>query len=291
METVVLKQVNTVGTGVEASALACVQALSLSCEGRGLAFAVARDAREQELAEEATAALDPVAYRKSMLSDEAVSKMYRGGKELMDGEDLLGYFEEARQKRLETSDFSELVSIYDTADPSREEEFVPNTALVLAEEKKKLLPVSVREMPAYLVKKVKTSAPDWFVGGYVKTAKKEKKFPLSAFAAMIAVAISLMLIVASSVMLTRAESRINALTLEADELTGEIAELRSDVDVENDLLHLREIAVEEYGMVDEAYVKMTYLDTEREDVIESYEEESRGGIGLSALLSAIGIKD
>ncbi len=286
-----MKKVNTVGTGVEASAGARVQALSASYEGRGLAFAVARDARVQEAAEEATAALDPVAYRKSMLTDEAVTRMYRGGKEVMDGKDLLDYFGEARKMRLETSDLSESVSIYDVADPSREEEYVPNTALVLAEERKKLLPVSVRKIPSYLVKKVKTSAPDWFVGGYVKTAKKEKKVPLSAFAAMIAVAISLMLIVASSVMLTRAESRINALTLEADELSGEIAELRSDVDVDSDLLHLREIAVEEYGMVDEAYVKMTYLNTEHEDVIESYEEEGRGGIGLSALLSAIGIKD
>lgn len=291
METVTLKQVNTVSTGVGIAMTAQVQALSARYERRGLVKAVEKDALEQERAEEATVALAPVAYRMSTLSDAAVRGLYRGGKDCMNGKDLLGYFGETRQRRIANADFSEETGIYEIADPKHVEENAPNTALVLADEKKKILPTSISKMPAFIKEKLVASVPEWFQGETVKETKKGKKFPLSAFAAMIAVAVSLMLIVASSVMLTRAESRINALTLEADALSGEIAELRSDIDVGNDLLHLREIAVEEYGMVDEAYVKMTYLDTRAEETIESYEEETRGGIGLSALLSAIGIKD
>ena len=91
-------------------------------------------------------------------------------------------------------------------------------------------------------------------------------------------------------MLTRAESRINQLTVEADVLADEISELQSDVDVQNNLLELREIAMDQYGMVDEKYVEMTYLDTDLEESIEAYEEERDTSIGLSALLSALGIK-
>ena len=99
-----------------------------------------------------------------------------------------------------------------------------------------------------------------------------------------------MLIVASSVMLTRAESRISALTLEAEELNDEIAELRSDVEVNNNLLQIREIATNEYGMVESEYVEMNYLDLQQKETIEVYENDRDGGIGLSALLSAMGIK-
>ncbi|MBQ9760017.1 MAG: hypothetical protein IJW16_01580 [Clostridia bacterium] len=291
METVTLKEVHTVGTGVQVNMTARVQAISARYEKRGLVKAAEMEAEARERAEAQTAELAPVAYRKSTLSEAAVKGMYRRGKDYMDGQDLLGYFEETRQRRIAECDFSKETGIYETADPLRVEEHVPDTALVLAEEKRSLLPTSLPKMPAYIKDKLKTSVPEWFCGETVKSAKKTKKFPLSAFAAMIAVAVSLMLIVASSVMLTRAESRINALTLEADELSGEIAELRSDIDVESDLLYLREIAMEEYGMVDEEYVRMTYLNTAGEDSIEAFETEDRGGIGLSALLSAIGIGD
>ena len=291
METVTVKEVNTVSTGVQVSVAAQVQALSARYEKRGLAKAAELEAMEQERAEAATVELAPVAYRKSVLSEAAVRGMYRGGKECMDSKDLLGYFGETRQRRIAGSDFSEAEGVYEKADPQREEASVPNTALVLAEEKRGILPTELSKMPAYIKEKLVQSVPEWFCGETVKREEKGRRFPLSAFAAMIAVAVSLMLIVASSVMLTRAETRINELTLEADAISGEIAELRSDIEAETDLVQLREIAMEEYGMIDKQYVKMTYLPPKAEDSIETFEAEDRGGIGLSALLSAIGIGD
>lgn len=291
METVEVREIKPLSRGVQPVMDAQIRAISAQYEKRGLAKAAEKEAQEQIKAEEATSALAPVAYRMSALTDSAVTGLYRHGKKMMSGKDLLSYIGETRQRRIQNSDFSEEKSIYDTANPQIKEENVPQTALVLADEKKKLISVPVSSLPKLAREKLKNSVPEWFQGESVKSEKTAKKFPFSAFAAMAAIAVSLMLIVASSVMLTRAESRINELTLEADVLSGEIAELRSDVDVSNDLLHLREIATEQYGMVDEAFVKVTYLDNEKGDAIEAYEEEREEGIGLSALLSAMGIKD
>ena len=53
---------------------------------------------------------------------------------------------------------------------------------------------------------------------------------------------------------------------------------------------IRQIATEEYGMVNEEFVRTQYITMETEDSIETYEEEKNEGAGLSALLSAIGIR-
>ena len=263
--------------------------LSLQYQHRGLSKAVMRDALVQIEAEEKTAELMPDAYRLSKLSDATVTGIYRGGKETMSSSDLIRYFNETRAMRTKNSDFSEACGVYESADPKNTSDEEVETSLVLQEGQSRLSH-KLTAFPRLACKKIFSSFPEWFDRGVTQKNEEKKKFPLSAFAAIVAVAISLMLIVASSVMLTRAESRINQLTVEADVLADEISELQSDVDVQNNLLELREIAMDQYGMVDEKYVEMTYLDTDLEESIEAYEEERDTSIGLSALLSALGIK-
>lgn len=287
METVTVKKVHNVGTCLQPAMTAQICAISRQYEKRGLAKAVAISAEEQVKAEMKTCALAPVAYRLSALSDSAVSGIYRRGKETMSSGDLLRYIGETRARRIQNKDFSEDVGIYESADPKYTAESEDETALVVADERPKSVARSVASLPHTVMERL----PTWFQGGHSSTTvKSAKKFPFSALAAMVAVAISLMLIVASSVMLTRAESRISALTLEADALSNEISELRSDVEVNNNLLQIREIATNEYGMVEGEYVEMNYLDLQGSETIEVYEDEREGGIGLSALLSAMGIK-
>ena len=105
----------------------------------------------------------------------------------------------------------------------------------------------------------------------------------------LAIAVSLMLIVASSVMLMRAENNVNSLKIQLNETSAELNKLRSDLDVKNDLLEIRRIAVEEYGMVEEEYLKTHYLSSTVEDSVEVFEEEQEESVGLAAILSAIGI--
>jgi hypothetical protein len=55
-------------------------------------------------------------------------------------------------------------------------------------------------------------------------------------------------------------------------------------------VEIRRIAVEEYGMVSEEFVKMQYMEGTSEDSVESFEEETRQNVSLDAILSAIGLK-
>ena len=100
----------------------------------------------------------------------------------------------------------------------------------------------------------------------------------------------LMLIVASNVMLTHAEDKLSTLTVEIDALTAEVADIEAKMNVKTDLLLIREIAINEYGMVGEEYVRMDYVTLHQKDVIEAYDGEEGRGVGLAAILSAIGIK-
>ncbi len=136
---------------------------------------------------------------------------------------------------------------------------------------------------------LKASLLTWFDSSASDKAQVKRSFPLSAFAAAVVVAVSLMLIVASTVLLTRAQSDVFKLKQEIDAEAVEIAELRSDLEIKNDLLQIREIAVNEYGMVSEEYLRMQYLDLGAGDSIEVFEKEE-DEVGLGALLSAIGIK-
>ena len=270
----------TVSRAVELSAEPALTAISDRYASRGLAKVVRENAEEQIRREEETRANAPEAYRLSNLTDGDVDGLYRCGKESMDTADLLRYFDETRQKRTANIDF-ENTSEEDCTElvPATETE---ENSVGVVEKVRQAIPVACR--------RIRQDAAGWFHTGAVDTSDNKRSFPLSAFAALAAIAVSLMLIVASSVMLTRAEDRVNQLTRKIDVAASEVADLQADADVQNDLLVIRRIAMEEYGMVGEEYLKMDYVSLKTEDSIETYEEERQEGIGLSALLSAIGIK-
>ena len=290
METCEIKDVTApTGQGLQISAEHYISALSMRYAARGLVKSVRDGAEEQIRREEETRALVPDAYRLSTLSDAAVAGCYRRGKDTMSGADLVRYFGEMRSARIRNADFSGYTGIdecvgFNVKDKSR--------ALVAVTSKKSLpaLTQRVKALPAELGQKLKGAIPMWFDSAKPDSSKERKRFPLSAFAAAVAVAASLMLIVASSVMLTRAESSISRLQTKVSDASAEVAELRSDFEVQNDLLEIRRIAMEEYGMVEEDYLKMDYITLSSDDSVEVFEEERDESVGFSALLSAIGIK-
>ncbi|MBQ8431817.1 MAG: hypothetical protein IJX28_02930 [Clostridia bacterium] len=267
----------------EISAEPQVCALSDQYRGRGVVGSVRQAAREQIKKEEATRALAPNAYRMSGLSDAAICGIYRKGKHYMAASDLLLYFSETRQKRISQVDFSQPCDL--------------GTELIREEgEETRLCPAKPTRAQRMLqavqkgTRGFQTALPTWFDAAAPDTKDTKKTFPFSAFAAILAIAVSLMLIVASSVLLTRAENRVSQLNSELLTAYDEMTELQSDLDVRDDLLVIRRIAVEEYGMVGEEYVRMQYISLQQEDSIEAYEEERASTVELSALLSAMGIK-
>ena len=163
--------------------------------------------------------------------------------------------------------------------------------VVVEEEDSKLgvLP-TVMQQVKHLPEWVRNGVPHWFDTRTPDTSTDTRRFPLSAFAAIAAIAMSLMLIVASSVLLNRAEDNVNRMKLQVSKTSEEVMEMRSELEASMDLLEIRRIAMEEYGMVEEEYLKMDYISMQTEDSVETFEDERSSGVGLSALLSAIGIK-
>ncbi len=262
--------------------------------GRGLAKSVSMEVAAQEARERETQAMEPVFYRLSGLSEGALNGLYRRGRETMNTSGLLHYFEDMRAMREEKPDLS-------LAPPSDNEVYAGEAEKSLClsvrsggekalSEKAAALPAIIRSIPERAVKAVQTSGDLWFNASPADTKSNRRRFPVSAFAAIIAVAMSLFLIVAGSVMVHSGESRVNGLTRELSALSADVGEIRSELDVKTDLLAIRRVATEEYGMVGEEYVRMDYLSGGEEESIEVYETKEENELSLGALLSAIGLR-
>ena len=281
MERVEIREVNITGErSLQISVEPYLAALSEQYAARGIVKSVRDGAAAQIAQEQETYALDPEAYRLSRMSEAAITGRYREGKAVMESEDLLRYFSETRAKHIANADFSQNTG----ADEIEEE-----CAVIVVDEKKALLPTVKAEIKA-LPAKIKEKWPVWFNGEKADVSGEKKRFPLSAFAAIAAVAASLMLIVTSSIMVTRAEEELSQIKREVDLMAGEVAEMRSDMDVATNLMEVRRVATEEYGMVEEEYLKADYISIKPEETVEAFEEERANQFGIDALLSAIGIK-
>lgn len=274
--------------GLQNSSALCPIAIPDRDDAEKLVTAVRNTVVIQKRNEAATSAIAPDAYRLSSMTDAMIIGMYRRGKNTMSTSDLLRYFGETRARAIRNADFSQNTGMDACTGGATKESC---TAVAVAGPQKGLSAVvaSAKKLPKSVYGLVKNAAPAWFDTAKADDSKERMRFPVSAFAAVLAVATSLMLIVASSVLLTRAESNVSRLQTQISATSAEVAELRSDFEVQNNLLEIRRIAIEEYGMVEEDYLKSDYLSLEAEDSIEAFEEERDGKVSLSALLSAIGI--
>ena len=286
METTDVREIVTeAGQGLQVSLEPQLRALSDRYAARGLLKSVRDCAAQQMKREEETRALAPDAYCLSLLSEHTVHARYRRGKSEMSSSDLVRYFSETRAQRIQNADFSGDIGVDSCEEIAKGKETAPSEShrsVVLLEQ--------VRTLSGNAGGKLLRAIPTWFNGARADTSRETRRFPLSAFAAVLVVAMSLMLIVASSVMLMRAENSIGRLKDEISAKVDEVAELKSDLDVKYDLLEIRRIAMEEYGMVDEDYLRVQHMNLKTEDSVEVYEDEREDGIGLSAILSALGIK-
>jgi hypothetical protein len=91
-------------------------------------------------------------------------------------------------------------------------------------------------------------------------------------------------------MITHTETKISKLNSEISTLRSEIDDIEGKLEASADLMEIRRIAVEEYGMVSEDDLKMDHLSLKSAEDIRVYEQERNRELGLSAILSAIGWK-
>lgn len=117
---------------------------------------------------------------------------------------------------------------------------------------------------------------------------KGKKIPRGIVPTFVIVALSLLLIVSGSVMVSRAEMKVSDLEYQVNSFEAVRDELLVDIELKNDMLMVKEWAMQN-GMVSGEYVNSKHVDMENPDKIESFEKNEEKGF-FEKLLSAIGLK-
>ncbi len=112
------------------------------------------------------------------------------------------------------------------------------------------------------------------------------KIPAAMVFMVMLCAVSLMLVVSSSVLVSDASGDYARAQNDVSMMAKEESELLIALEVKNDLRTIENIAVNKLGMVKKDLVSRQYISLGDEDIIETFEEEDRN-VGLSTLLSAI----
>ena len=256
--------------------------------GRGVARVLNREIAERIAREREELSENPELYPISAANRAKLVGVYRRGKRNMSTEDLLDHVRATHEARTKDTDFSQAPA---TDEEVRRGEAEKEMLPAVRREAEVTLPRRVTGTAITAVQTVRAMRPvGWIDLSKSKKTEDARRFPLAAFAALLAVAVSLMLIVASSVMVILAKSAVSTLDVRISREESAIARIRSDLNAENDLFSIRNVAEEEFGMIDASYLKTNYLSNSRSDSVTIYGREEPTEIGLSALMSALGMR-
>lgn len=123
-----------------------------------------------------------------------------------------------------------------------------------------------------------------------RTEEKGEKFPVKTIVVILSIAMSLLMVISSSVMVSRAERELSNLKEELEERQALRDKLEAQLEVKNDMLEIRDIAVNEYGMVSGDFVNSEYISSEKEETNEKVKKPG-GQKFIDVLLSALDLKD
>jgi hypothetical protein len=118
---------------------------------------------------------------------------------------------------------------------------------------------------------------------------KKKRIPRGVLPTIAVVTLSLLMVVCSSVMVSRATADVGNLEDEIEELRDVRSDLEADLVVKNDMLNIKDIAVNQYGMISSDYATSRYLDIAEDERIEIYGSPEKSDSLLTRLLKAIGL--
>lgn len=110
------------------------------------------------------------------------------------------------------------------------------------------------------------------------------KLPVSLILAIIVITVSLLLIVASAVLLGSAKSEQNELEEKISALDMEISELRTDLNRKNADADIEIFAKEELGMIKQEHVSFKYINNDKTDGVEKQQSEK---VSFSSLINWI----
>lgn len=120
-----------------------------------------------------------------------------------------------------------------------------------------------------------------------RVERASRRLPVSVMAAIMAVALSLLMIVAGAVISSKANMELYEAENELNRLKTTELELARELELKNDLRYIEEVARGRLGMVEREHASVLTVDSGCEDHVELYEQEGTRN-GFSALLDALG---
>ena len=118
---------------------------------------------------------------------------------------------------------------------------------------------------------------------------KKKRIPKTVFPTMAVVTLSLLLVVCSSVMVSRASSDVSRLEYQIELLQESKNDLEGKLVEKNNMLDIRRIAIEEYNMINSAFATSKFVDVTNEEEIKLFDTKDGEESFLKTILKAIGI--
>lgn len=277
--------------GDSAREQAALEALTRRCSGRGFHRAAEQHKQEMETMEEEARTLSPDYYRWDEMCADGRGDQFRHGnylgKQVMNVDDFAAYFETCRtRRRQETAATAVTANEQTAAVPARTRE-----ESSYAVKKKQLIAEEKREERSQKADRLIAIAKDWLKPDdpSLRCHGKRRAMPISVISVLVVIAISLMLIVSSTVMVAGIERDVSNLNDEVDALQREAEFVTDRVEASLNYLEIYKIATEKYGMIPAVHADSIYVNQTEGNTVERFEDDGEGKIELGTLLSAIGI--
>ncbi len=263
---------------------------------RGISNRVKADAEKQEKSQAEIRSFAPQAYGVIKGKVSPYDRKYRTGVHngalYMSSDDFANYYKDSRNYKMPRAS-SRREAEYEAAEAearAKAEAGIPSKKAIWLAIMKELAQ-KVKRVPSKLnAKGLKEFSSEWFPADKEENRVEGKKtrIPSGVIPVIAVVTLSLLMIVSSSVMVSRAESRVSSLENEISELKEKRDELATNLELKNNMLEIREIAVNEYGMVSRDFVNSEYLELRKEEGIEVHEKQKKKSV-IAAILDAIGL--
>jgi hypothetical protein len=268
---------------------ATLAALTHRYSGRGFLRAAKEHGQEMDAMQQTARACAPEHYRWDELCAEGRGDRYRSatylGRQVMDVDDFATYFAECRANRRakgQEQSAPEVVSVSParTRQESRMAKATGNS--LISYDKKQDREHTADRVIAFAKEWLRPDDPTLRVAG------RKQRMPVSVISLFVVAAVSLMLIVSSTVMVSTAKRDAAEAQDSAARLQKEAQLAEDKLESSIDYLEIYRTATEELGMIPATQVQSVYVNTAENNTIEIVDEQEDAP-ALTTLLSAIGI--
>ena len=216
--------------------------------------------------------------------DDKYRTMKIDGKSYMSSDDFAAYYKDLRGYKMPHF-YSRAEKEYEEAEAVKnvqESGKPPKKALWLAIKRRTKTLVS-GFVKGFIVDEVRKQFEEEVVEG------KRKRFPKTVLPVLAVVTLSLLLVVCSSVMVSRASGDVSKLEYQIEQLQESKKDLEGKLVEKNNMLDIQRIAIEEYNMIKGSYATSKFLDVTEDEEIKLFHKGNGEDSFLKTILKAIGL--